>query len=101
MFQHTQTWSAIDIQCFTYLIKYLKEIIIVKNTVFKERIHLQCGSPELDPWVEKIPWRRERLPTPVFWPEEFHGLYTLRGRKKSDTTERLSLSHKIIPVFIL
>jgi len=19
-----------------------------------------------DPWVEKIPWRRERLPTPVF-----------------------------------
>ena len=24
-------------------------------------------------WVGKIPWRRERLPTPVFWPEEFHG----------------------------
>ena len=22
----------------------------------------------------KIPWRRERLPTPVFWPGEFHGL---------------------------
>ena len=20
-------------------------------------------------WVGKIPWRRERLPTPVFWPE--------------------------------
>ena len=20
----------------------------------------------VDPWVEKIPWRRERLPTPVF-----------------------------------
>ena len=19
-------------------------------------------------WVRKIPWRRERLPTPVFWP---------------------------------
>ena len=27
-----------------------------------------------DPWVGKIPWRRERLPTPVFWPREFHGL---------------------------
>ena len=25
-------------------------------------------------WVGKIPWRRERLPTPVFWPGEFHGL---------------------------
>ena len=23
--------------------------------------------------VGKIPWRRERLPTPVFWPGEFHG----------------------------
>ena len=25
-------------------------------------------------WVGKIPWRRERLSTPVFWPGEFHGL---------------------------
>ena len=24
---------------------------------------------------------RERLPTPVFWPREFHGLYSPRGRK--------------------
>ena len=23
-------------------------------------------------WVGKNPWRRERLPTPVFWPREFH-----------------------------
>ena len=23
-------------------------------------------------WVWKIPWKRERLPTPVFWPGEFH-----------------------------
>ena len=29
-----------------------------------------------DPWVGKIPWRRERLCTPVFWPGEFHGLYS-------------------------
>ena len=27
-----------------------------------------------DPWVGKIPWRRERLPTPIFWPGEFHRL---------------------------
>ena len=31
-------------------------------------------------------------PTPVFWPGEFHGLYSLWGRKESDVTERLSLS---------
>ena len=28
----------------------------------------------INPWVGKIPWRRERLATPVFWPGEFHGL---------------------------
>ena len=43
-------------------------------------------------WVEKIPRRRERLPTPVFWPGEFHGLYSPWGRKESDTAEQLSLS---------
>ena len=26
-------------------------------------------------------WRRERLPTPVFWPGEFHGLYSPWGRR--------------------
>ena len=24
-----------------------------------------------------MPWRRERLPTPVFWPGEFHGLFNV------------------------
>ena len=38
-------------------------------------------------WVGKIPWRREQLPTPVFWPEEFHGLYSPRGHKESGMTE--------------
>ena len=43
------------------------------------------------PGIRKIPWRRERLPTPVFWPGEFHGLYSPWGRTESDTTEWLSL----------
>ena len=33
----------------------------------------------------QIPWRRERLPTPVFWPGEFHGLYIVHGVAKSRT----------------
>ena len=33
---------------------------------------LQCRRPCLDSWVRKILWRRERLPTPVLWPGEFH-----------------------------
>ena len=40
-----------------------------------------------DPWVGKIPWRRDWLPTPVFWPGEFHGLYSPWGRKESDMSE--------------
>ena len=29
----------------------------------------------------KATWRRERLPTPVFWPGEFHGLYSPWGHR--------------------
>ena len=54
----------------------------------QERIPLQCRRPGLNPWVGKIPWRREQLPTPVFWPGESHGLYSPWGFKES---EQLSL----------
>jgi len=43
-------------------------------------------------WVGKILWRRERLPTPVFWPGEFHRLYSPWGCKELDRTDQLSLS---------
>ena len=46
-------------------------------------------------WVQKIPWRKERLPTPVFWPGEFHGVYSSWDQKESDMTERLSLSPSV------
>ena len=37
---------------------------------FKQlRIRPQLGRPGFDPWVGKIPWRREQLPTLVFWLE--------------------------------
>ena len=32
-----------------------------------------------DPWVGKIPWRREWLPTPIFLPGESHGQRILVG----------------------
>ena len=41
---------------------------------------------------EKIPWRRKKLPTPVFLSGEFHGLYSPWGHKELDTTGRLSFS---------
>ena len=32
-------------------------------------------------WVRNIPWRRERLPIPVFWAGEFHGLCSPWGHR--------------------
>ena len=40
-----------------------------------------------NPWVEKIPWGRERLSTSGFWPGDFHGLYSPWGCIESDTIE--------------
>ena len=50
-----------------------------------------------NPWVGEIPWRREWLPTPVFWPGKFHGQRSLAGYspwdcKELGTTELLALS---------
>ena len=40
-------------------------------------------------WVQSLGWedslRRERQPTPVVWPREFHGLYIVLGVIKSLT----------------
>ena len=49
------------------------------------------GRLEFYPWVGKIPWRRDWLQTPVFWPGKFHGLYSPWGHKMFDTTEQFSL----------
>ena len=50
---------------------------------------------EFNPWVGKIPWRREWLPTSVFLPGESYGQrslvgYSLWGCKELDTNERLT-----------
>ena len=37
----------------------------------------------------EISWRRERLLSPVFWPREFHGLYSSWGHKEWDMTEQI------------
>ena len=49
---------------------------------------VQSGRPGFNPWFGN-PWRRESLPTPAFWPGEFHGLYSPWGGKELDTTEWL------------
>ena len=45
--------------------------------------------PKFDPWVGKIPWRRERVPTPLPGLEN-----PLDYHKELDMTEQLSLSQR-------
>ena len=61
------------------------------------KICLQCRRLGFDPWVGKIPWRREWQPTPVFLPGKSHGQRSLVGYSSSDgkqldMTEQLTLS---------
>ena len=59
--------------------------------------------PGFDPWVRRIPWRREWQPTLVSLPGKFHGQRSLAGYspwdcKESDTTEQLTL-YIFIPTY--
>ena len=54
-------------------------------------------------YFTKIPWRRKWQPTPVLLPGESHGRrslvgYSPRGRKESDTTERLHFTSLQCPL---
>ena len=44
------------------------------------------------PGLGRLPWRRERLPTPVFWPGEFHGLCGPWGHKTGQDWETFIFS---------
>ena len=70
-----------------------------------QRIHLQCRRPGVDPWVEKIPWRKECNQLQCSRLENPHEQRTLFGynpwgHKELDTTEQLSTNfytaHKLL-----
>ena len=59
--------------------------------------------PMWETWFRSLGWEypleKEQLPTPVFWPGEFHGQRSLAGYspwnyKESDMTEQLSKKKK-------
>ena len=59
-----------------------------------------------DPWVGKIPWRREWQSTPIFLPGKFHGQRSLMGCspwswKELDMTEWLTLSLFFFPLLFI
>jgi len=53
---------------------------------------MRCKRLGFDPWVRKIPWKRNRQSSPLFLPGKSHGYrslagYNPRGHKELNTTE--------------
>ena len=68
----------------------------VKESAHRRRRHKRC---EFDPWVRKIPGRREWKLTPVFSPVKFLGQRSLEGyspwgHKELNTTEPTKMNEK-------
>ena len=107
-----QIFSCVTVEQVTYLLLSLNflfckmvVILILRCSIGASlvakvvRNHLQCWRPGFDPWVRKIPWRREWQPIPVFLPKKSCGQRNLAGYspwdlKESDTTEHLTLMTK-------
>ena len=70
---------------------YLKDKFIINKS---KSFCLPSRRRKFDPWVGKIPWRREWQPTPVFFSGEFRGSlagYSPCDRQELYTTEGLLL----------
>ena len=54
-----------------HVVKFLSHCVVIWPRLASlvaqlVRICLQCRRPWFNLWVETIPWRRDRLPTPIF-----------------------------------
>ena len=87
------------LQCFCVLgLSFSPNWELLENRRGSDAKQSACRRPGSNPWVRKIPWRREWQPTPGFLSGEFHGLRSLAayspwGHKESDTTEQHTHTH--------
>ena len=72
----------------THLLWELNEMMYIFSTLYL--LLLPCVYMGTAPHSSILAWR---IPWIVFWPGEFHGLYSPCSRKESDTTEWLSHAH--------
>ena len=66
------------IQCLFELVfipwaSFVAQLVKHLPAVWKTWVWSLVWRPGFDSWAGNIPCRRERLPTPVFWPREFPG----------------------------
>ena len=83
-------------------------MVLKQHVLWRASLVAQLGKnlPVMqETWVCSLGWEnpleKGQTPTPVFWPGEFHGLYSPWSCKESYTTERLSLSCFMVYKFYL
>ena len=91
-FSRQEYWSGVPLPSPRSISTSIKYSILVYHLLSRIKIlllysdgsdgkesacHVDLAS--VSPWVGKISWRREWLPTPVFLPGEFHGPKSLVG----------------------
>ena len=56
--------------CFVHGILLSACLLAIRASLIAQLVknRLQCRRPWLDSWVAKIPWRRDRLSTPISFP---------------------------------
>ena len=96
--QHFLSLSKFEVEKLYLLFSsYLSWTMSFPGSSDSKESACQCRRPRFNPWVRKIPWRREWQPTPIFLPGESHGQqslvgYSPLGSKESDTAEQLTFS---------
>ena len=79
----------LDLCVYFYVYEYINiyRYILLPWWLSNKESACQCRRCRFNPWVRKIPWRREWLPPPVFLPGKSHGqrslaCYNLWGCKR-------------------
>ena len=75
---------------FIFVGPYTKELLGFPGDSVGKESTCKAGDLGSIPGLGRSPGEGNCLPTPVFWPGDFHGLYSPWGRKESDTTEWVS-----------
>ena len=94
---HKQLDTSEQLNWTDYKILFLHSLFVCASLVAQ----LVKAPPAMwETWVQSLVWedcwRRDRLPIPIFWAREFHGLYSSWGCKESDTTEQRSFHFTFI-----
>ena len=72
------------------LLEKMSTVQLIFFSFWSERVEWRKDG--FDPWVGKIPWRREWQPTPVFLPGKSHGQRSLVGYSPWVTKGRTRLT---------